>query len=93
MKRDGRASLTLEGGTEPLPAGLVPTTVLSVTPQYFTTVGVRITAGRAFEDRDRKASVPVAIVDETVARAGWGGTALPGPCWGSCGIPALFRSF
>jgi len=70
-KRDGRASLTLEGGAEPLPAGLVPTTVLSVTPQYFTTVGVRITAGRAFEDRDRNASVPVAIVNAWAARRWW----------------------
>jgi putative ABC transport system permease protein len=70
-KRDGRASLTLEGGAEPLPAGLVPTTVLSVTPQYFTTVGVRITAGRPFADRDRKASIPVAIVNAWAARRWW----------------------
>jgi putative ABC transport system permease protein len=70
-KRDGRASLTLEGSAEPLPAPLVPATALSITPKYFATVGVPITAGRAFDERDRKATVSVAIVNVWAARRWW----------------------
>ena len=70
-KRDGRASFMLEGGAEPLPAPLVPTAALSITPLYFATVGVPVTAGRAFTERDRKATIPVAIVNAWAARRWW----------------------
>jgi len=70
-RRDGRASITLQGSAEPLPAGLVPGGVLSVSPEYFTTVGVPVINGRAFTDRDRKESVPVAIVNQWAARRWW----------------------
>ena len=70
-RRDGHASIMLEGGAEPLPAGLVPTGAFSVSPEYFTTLGVPIVNGRAFTDRDRKESVPVAIVNEWAARRWW----------------------
>jgi predicted permease len=39
-----------------------------VTPDWFATYGTRLVAGRDFEDRDRLASPPVAIVNETFAR-------------------------
>lgn len=70
-KKDGRPSLTLEGSAEALPAGLVPNVALSITPNYFTTVGVPVTSGRAFADQDRKASVPVAIVNSWAAKRWW----------------------
>ncbi|HEX5077379.1 MAG TPA: ADOP family duplicated permease, partial [Gemmatimonadaceae bacterium] len=70
-RRDGRASITLEGSAEPLPAGLVPTAALSVSPDYFTAVGVPIISGRSFTDRDRKESIPVAIVNQWAARRWW----------------------
>jgi putative ABC transport system permease protein len=70
-RRDGRASLTLQGSAEPLPAALVPAAALSVTPAYFATVGVPMLEGREFSDRDRKASVPVAIVNAWAARRWW----------------------
>ena len=70
-RRDGHASIMLEGGADPLPAGLVPTGAFSVSPEYFTTLGVPIVNGRAFTDRDRKESVPVAIVNEWAARRWW----------------------
>ena len=44
-----------------------------VTPGYFEAMGIRVLAGRSFEDHDNDAIVPVAIVDETLARAGWPG--------------------
>ena len=70
-RRDGRAGIMLEGSAEPLPAGLVPNGAFSVNPDYFATLGVRIVNGRAFNERDRKESVPVAIVNEWAARRWW----------------------
>ena len=70
-KSDGRSSILLEGSAEPLPAGLVPNGAFSVNPEYFATLGVPIVRGRAFNDRDRSASVPVAIVNDWAARRWW----------------------
>jgi putative ABC transport system permease protein len=70
-RKDGRPSLTLEGSAEPLPAGLVPNTALSITPDYFSTVGIPIVNGRAFRGQDRKESVPVAIVNQWAAKRWW----------------------
>ena len=39
-----------------------------VTPSYFDTFGIPIRRGRAFDDRDRAGAVPVAIINETLAR-------------------------
>ena len=39
-----------------------------ITPDWFATYGTRLVAGRDFDDRDRLASQPVAIVNETFAR-------------------------
>jgi putative ABC transport system permease protein len=61
----------LEGSAGPLPAGLVPVSALSVNPGYFATIGVPVVRGRAFDDRDRKESVPVAIVNDWAARRWW----------------------
>jgi putative ABC transport system permease protein len=44
----------------------------SVGPRYFATMGLTFVAGRDFDERDRPASVPVAIVDEMFA-ANFGG--------------------
>ena len=41
--------------------------------RYFETLGVRVVDGRAFEDRDRPGTPPVAIVNETLARRLWPG--------------------
>ena len=70
-RRDGRATLMLEGSAESLPAGLAPNVALSVSPGYFSTVGVKVTSGRAFSERDEKESIPVAIVNEWAARRWW----------------------
>jgi putative ABC transport system permease protein len=41
------------------------------TPGYFEAMGVTVLSGRAFEARDTDASPPVAMIDETLARAFW----------------------
>ena len=40
---------------------------------FFETAGIPLRRGRVFSDRDRRGSVPVAIVNETMARAYWPG--------------------
>lgn len=66
----GSGTYTVEGqpapeGTELL-IGLVP-----VAGDYFRAMGVPIRRGRAFTDRDIDGAVPVAIVNETMARRHW----------------------
>jgi predicted permease len=44
-----------------------------VSDGYFASVGIRLLAGRAFTERDRASSEPVAIVNETLGRTLWPG--------------------
>ncbi|MCC7009529.1 MAG: ABC transporter permease [Acidobacteria bacterium] len=57
------------------PQHSVPTQVAlvrNVTRDYFTTVGARMVEGRFFETTDRRASMPVAIINEPMARRHFG---------------------
>jgi putative ABC transport system permease protein len=49
-----------------------------VTPPFFETLGVRLRAGRFFDDHDTTESEPVAIVDERFARRYWPGRSAIG---------------
>lgn len=49
-----------------------------VSPEYFTTIGMRIVEGRAFSETDRDWSPHVAIVNETFARSVWPGQSAVG---------------
>lgn len=61
------------GGT-PLGSGDgVLTVVNTVDVEYFTTAGVTIGRGRAFDEGDRRDAQPVAIINETLARRYWNG--------------------
>jgi len=42
-----------------------------VSPEYFRTLGVRLVRGRFLEPADREQTLPVAVVNETLARAHW----------------------
>ena len=59
----------------------INTDTTSVDPGYFATVGVALLQGRDFDSRDADGSPRVAIVNQTMARALWGGG------------PALGRTF
>jgi putative ABC transport system permease protein len=50
----------------------------TVTPAYFSTMGIRLLEGRAFTDDDRMETAPVAVVGETFARRTWPGTSAIG---------------
>jgi predicted permease len=45
---------------------------LSVSPDFFSAAGTRLLAGRLFTDADDFNAPPVVIIDELIARAGWG---------------------
>lgn len=47
--------------------------VNSVGRGYFETLGIPVQRGRAFDDTDRKGSLPVAVVNETMAEKFWPG--------------------
>jgi predicted permease len=63
--------LAIEGRTDAVESGGALTVVNTVDHEYFGTAGVAITRGRDFADADRDGSLPVAIVNETLARQYW----------------------
>jgi predicted permease len=59
-------------GQAPAPASQVPRAGLnSVTPEYFQTMRMKILSGREFTDADTSSSVPVAIINEVMAKRLW----------------------
>lgn len=50
----------------------------TVTPEYFATLGIPLTAGRTFTERDDATSPNVAIIDERIARTIWPGQPVVG---------------
>jgi putative ABC transport system permease protein len=64
---DSRTDLTIEG-QEPLAYGDEQTASYgSVSPGYFSTMGIPVVKGRAFTDEDREGSTPVIIVSSAFA--------------------------
>ena len=62
---------TVEGKPLPPPEQRIEATTDSVSPGYFKTLRVPLIAGRFFDDRDQNGSLPVALVNETMARRFW----------------------
>src|SRR6185436_9828218 len=44
-----------------------------ISPEYFETAHMRLVEGRRFDQRDRQGSLPVVIINETLARQFWPG--------------------
>jgi predicted permease len=42
-----------------------------VTPQYFSTLGIRLLKGRVFTDQDRAGAEPVVLIDDALTRQYW----------------------
>jgi predicted permease len=68
---DSSASFNIEGRAQsagdPGPHG----GIRSVSARYFEAMGIKLLAGRYFSEADRKDSLPVAIIDENLARQYW----------------------
>jgi predicted permease len=62
-----------EGRPEPPAAPDTAAQWNSITPGYFRTVGIRVTAGRAFTDQDRADTTPVIIVTQDFAQRAFPG--------------------
>jgi hypothetical protein len=52
----------------------------AVSPEYFTTMGMRLVRGRAFAPTDVKGAAPVAVINETMARFYFAGREALGSC-------------
>ncbi|MFN7943774.1 MAG: ABC transporter permease [Blastocatellia bacterium] len=64
------AGILIEG--RPAPNGPRPELPLdSVSPNYFQVMGMQIVQGRNFNEQDKRDGLPVAIVNETMARRFW----------------------
>lgn len=63
----------IAGAAEPLPGQEPQADFQAVTTDFFRTNGIALIAGRTFDDGDRDATTPVALVNETFARRYLGG--------------------
>jgi putative ABC transport system permease protein len=66
-------TMTFEGKPTPPPEQQVEYPYEFVSPGFFETLGARMAQGRAFADHDTDGSMPVAVVNETLARMTWPG--------------------
>jgi putative ABC transport system permease protein len=68
---DAASFFTVEGRPPP-PPGTVPTSIHRlVSPDYLQTLGATLLKGRALNEQDTAQSLPVAIVNEELARQAW----------------------
>jgi putative ABC transport system permease protein len=67
---DGRRGIMVEG-YEPAPNDPTRAHPRAISPDYFKTMGIQVTAGRGFTLGDRRGGQLVAIVNETMARKYW----------------------
>jgi putative ABC transport system permease protein len=67
------AAITVEGRPAPKPGAAPMLPVRRVSPGYFELMGIRLRRGRLFSAVDRMGTMPVAVIDESMARALWPG--------------------
>lgn len=66
---DMTSPVEVEGRGSPESEGPTYVQVSTVSQGYFATMGIPLVEGRGFDDRDREGSTPVAVVNESFARA------------------------
>ena len=73
LRRGSQNSYSIEGEPSPRNVSEWPVALaLSIDENYFRALGVTLTAGRAFTDRDTETAPPVAIVDDQFVRRHFG---------------------
>jgi predicted permease len=71
--RVGENTLPYWTTSTPSPASQTPVALAStVTPDYWSVMGIPLRHGRLFTDRDREGSEPVLVIDETLAQHAFG---------------------
>lgn len=71
------------GDQPPRPGTLIYTYLQYVTPQFFSTIGMRILAGRSFTPAEAENGAHVAVVSEAIARSKWPKVDPIGQCFWS----------
>jgi putative ABC transport system permease protein len=66
-----QTSFSIAGRPDPPPGQVPSTDIARVSSDFFQTMGVRLLKGRYFTERDADGTLPVCIVDETMANAYW----------------------
>ncbi len=66
-------SYLVEGVPEPPPGQENEGRYRVCTPDYFSTMGIRLVKGRGFTEQDKAGAPPVVVVNETLARKHWPG--------------------
>ena len=65
------AGFTVEGHPSPPPEQQIEATTDSISPNYFQTMGVPLIRGRFFDQHDGRDTLPVVLINETMARRFW----------------------
>jgi putative ABC transport system permease protein len=65
-------SYVIEGRSKPAPGQDLSANYHIVSPQYFNTLAIPLKRGRSFTEQDVKGTLPVVIINETLARTQWG---------------------
>jgi putative ABC transport system permease protein len=66
-------AFAVEGRPAPPPNEVPSTNVRGASPDYFRALGIRVRQGRTFTDQDVQGSLPVVVVNETMAKKVWPG--------------------
>jgi putative ABC transport system permease protein len=72
----GRIGYAVEGAAAVTPAPISQQN--SISDQFFSTMGIKLVAGRDFDEHDRADAAPVVIVNEEFARRSWPGQSALG---------------
>jgi len=71
--RGGSSGLTIEGRPDPGPGNVLDANTRVVSKDYFRAMGVTLKTGRLFDGTERADTLPVVIINETMARQLWPG--------------------
>jgi predicted permease len=64
-------AVTVEGTEQRRKSSGIPSVVFTVAPDYLDAIGIPLVDGRPFRDSDDDASLPVALINEALARESW----------------------
>jgi putative ABC transport system permease protein len=69
----GASGITIEGRPEPKPGDIIIPNFRMISSEYVQAMGMKLIAGRLFDEREGAKTQPVALINQTVARRYWPG--------------------